>query len=97
MGCDYIIGSVVSNIQNIRNHSYNNTVPHPKRVDSLIHLLKVIMKIYFPATAVIDKMWHKLTIISVKAIAGAVHNNNRADPGGLFLSLHVILSSQVMC
>jgi len=97
MGCDYIIGSVVSDIQNVRNHSYNNAVPHPRRVDSLIHLLIVIMKIYFPATAVIDKMWHNLTIIYVKVIAGAVHNDNRAHPGGLFFSLHVILSSQVMC
>jgi hypothetical protein len=97
MGCDYIIGSVVSDIQNITNHSYNNAVPHPRKLDSLIHLLNVIMKIYLLDTAVIDKMWHKLTIISVKAIAGAVHNDNRVHPGGLFFSLHVILSSQVMC
>lgn len=88
---------MVSDIQNVRNHSYNNAVPHPRRLDSFIHLLIVIMKIYFPATAVIYKMWPKLTIISVKVIACAVHNNNRAHPGGLFFSLHVILSSQVMC
>jgi len=55
------------------------------------------MKIYILATAVIYKMWHNLTIISVKVIAGAVHNDNRDHPGGLFFSLHVILSSQVMC
>jgi hypothetical protein len=54
------------------------------------------MKIYFPATAVIYKMWHKLTIISVKVIAGAVHNDKRAHPGGLFFSLHVILSGCVL-
>jgi hypothetical protein len=88
---------VVSDITNCRNHSYNDAVPHPRRLDSLIHLLIVIMKIYFPATAVIYKMLYKLTIISVKVMAGAVHNDNGAHPGGLFFSLHVILSSQVMC
>ena len=88
---------MVSDNQNVRNHSYNNAVPHPRRLDFVIHMLIVIMKISFLATAVIYKMWHKLTIISVKAIAGAAHNDNRAHPGGLFFSLHVILSSQVMC
>jgi len=88
---------MVSDIQNVRNHSHNNADPHTWRLISLIHLLIVIMKIYCLATAVIYKMWHKLTIISVKVIAVAVHNDNRSYLGGLFFSLHVILSSQVMC
>jgi acetylglutamate synthase len=45
----------------------------------------------------IYKILHRFSIISVKVIDITVHYNHRANTGGLFFILHVVLCCQVIC